>query len=209
MTHLLHIDCSPRELDSVSRQLSEAFVAAWQQGCPGRSTTYRDLGTHPVPPIDAEWIVGAYTPPDRHLPETEVAIALSNRLVDELCSADMIVVGLPMYNFTVPAQFKAYIDQVVRMGRTFDRDAQGNYRGLVPPGKRAIVIVTSGGSYRPGTPSAALDFLTPYVRHIFELIGIREIQFVWADHLGCGGEVRHRAIAAAHEALMGLLRQRV
>lgn len=125
----------------------------------------------------------------------EFALKISDELIDELFAADFLVFGIPMYNYSVPANFKAYIDQIVRVRRTFAIDSDG-YKGLVS-GKRAVVITTRGGSYA-GSP---LDFQEPYLQAVFEFIGITDTAFIHAENLAMGTEERQRAIASAHTAI--------
>lgn len=188
MTHLLHLDSSPRSFSaatdshqSVTRMLTQEFVTAWKSKHFDRTITYRDLGHHPVPAVDEQWIAAAYTPPEQRTPDLLDALQTSDELIDEFLAADVCVLGIPMYNFSVPSTFKAYIDQIVRIGRTFTVDADG-FRGLVH-GKQIIVITARGGNFRPGTPFAAYDHQEPYLRTIFGFMGITDIQFIHADRL--------------------------
>jgi FMN-dependent NADH-azoreductase len=119
MKRLLHIDSSPRGNRSHSRRLSREFVEQWKQAHPSDVVIYRDIGRNPVPHIDESWIAAAFAPPEQHTPDLQEAIRLSDLLVDEFLAADIYVIGVPMYNFSVPSVFKAYIDQIVRIGRTF------------------------------------------------------------------------------------------
>lgn len=98
--------------------MTREFVEQWKHAHPGDTVTYRDIGRNPVPHVDEAWIAAAYAPPDQSLPQPE-AIQISDRLVDEFLAADLYVMGIPMYNFSIPSTFKAYIDQIVRPGRTF------------------------------------------------------------------------------------------
>jgi FMN-dependent NADH-azoreductase len=198
MTHILHIDASPRGDRSVSRTLSHDFVAEWKAAHPNDTVTYRDLGHYPVPFVTEEWIAAAYSR-DPHTPEQATAIQLSNELVDELLAADCYVFGIPMYNFSVPANFKAYLDQVVRPGRTFSVGEKG-FDGLVH-NKKATIVTTSGGSYAQGSPAQSYDLETPYLKLILGFIGITDIEFIHADRLESGDEARSLAIANARSAI--------
>ena len=111
MAHLLHIDSSPRGERSRSRRFTREFVEAWKQVHPNDTVTYRDIGRNPVPHINEQWIAAGYTPAEQRTPELWQAIEKSDRLVDELLAADIYVMGVPMYNYSVPSGFKAYIDQ--------------------------------------------------------------------------------------------------
>jgi FMN-dependent NADH-azoreductase len=134
-------------------------------------------------------------------------LAVSDELVDELLRTDVLVLGVPMYNFGIPAMLKAYIDQIVRVGRTFafDPAAPNPYAPLVPPGKRAYVIVSTGDSgYQPGGPLADLNQVEPYLRTVFGFIGIEDPQFVYAGNDEFGGERLSASLAAAHDRVAEL-----
>ncbi len=199
MTHILHLDASPRGDRSVSRTLSKEFIANWKATHPSDTVTYRDLGHHPVPLVDEPWIAAAYSAPVQHTPEQAAAIRPSNELVDEFLAADRYVFAVPMYNFSIPANFKAYIDQIVRVGRTFSVDETG-YKGLVH-NKKMTIITAQGGTYPEGSPTHAYDLQTPYLKLIFGFIGIIDIDFVHADGLAFGDDDRASAIANARFAL--------
>ena len=135
MTTLLHIDASARSgrsgtdpHGSHSRRLTDRFVRQWLAAQPDSEVVYRDVGQQPPAPVSAEWIHAAFTPEAQREPWMHEALRQSDELVDELMRADVIVAGVPMYNFGPPAQFKAYIDNIVRVGRTFgfDRSRAGD-----------------------------------------------------------------------------------
>ncbi|MBD1868650.1 FMN-dependent NADH-azoreductase [Cyanobacteria bacterium FACHB-471] len=199
MAHILHIDVSPRGDRSVSRTLSKEFVNDWKAAHPDDTVTYRDLGHNPVPLVTEPWIAAAYSSPEQHTPEQAEAIRISNELVDEFLAADRFVFALPMYNFSISASFKAYIDQIVRVGRTFAVDENG-YKGLVH-GKKALVVAAQGGSYPEGSPAHSYDMQTPYLQLILGFMGITDLQFIHADNLMGGEEGRKQAIANAQSAL--------
>lgn len=199
MTHLLHVDASPRGERSVSRTLSHEFVERWQAAHPGSTVTYRDLGHAPIPHVTEAWIAAAFSAPNEHTPEMTDAIRLSDMLIDELLAADCYVFGVPMYNFSVPSGFKAYIDQIVRAGRTFAVTESG-YKGLVE-GKKALVITAEGGVYRPGSPAADYNFHEPYLRAILGFMGITDVNVIHADGLAMGDEARSKSLAEARDAI--------
>ena len=173
MTQLLHLDASPRGSRSHSRALSAEVVAALTAVEP-TSVVYRDLGHGGLPFIDEAWIAAAFSDPATHSPELQDAIRLSDELVDELLAADVVVIGTPMYNFGVPAVLKAYIDQIVRVGRTFS----GEYQGLAV-GKKVYVVSARGASgYRAGEAMAAMDYEAAYLHAVFGLIGITDVTVV-------------------------------
>jgi FMN-dependent NADH-azoreductase len=181
MSTLLHIDSSARGERSVSRQLTRDFANTWKQAHPGGKIIYRDLGHDHVPLVTENFIAAAFSPPDALSPELRSALAISDELIGELEAANEYVFGVPMYNFSVPAAFKAYIDQIVRVGRTFAVDESG-YKGLIG-GKKATVITSSGGVYRTGSPAASFNLQEPWIRSILGFIGIIDIEFVVADGL--------------------------
>ena len=199
MAHILHLDSSPRGERSYSRRLSDKFITAWKTAHPEDTLTYRDLGHNPVPHVDEPWIAAAFSPPEARTPELNEAIKLSDELVDEFLAADRYVCGVPMYNFSVPSTFKAYIDQIVRVNRTFAVNEQG-YQGLVQ-GKKMLIFTASGGSYRQGTPAAGYDFQEPFLRAIFGLVGITDITFMRADNLSAGDDAVEQSLAEVDTAI--------
>ncbi len=167
--NILHIDSSPRGERSHSRALTHAFVEQLKASHSDLSVSYRDLGHAPVPHVDEAWIKSAYSDPSERTDVDKQAIAFSDELVDELLAADIIVLGAPMYNFSIPSTLKAYIDQVVRVGRTF---TYPDYEGLATGKKMFILCARGGGGYAPGEPMHDSNFQDPYFKTIFGLIGI-------------------------------------
>ena len=196
---LLHLDASPRGARSNSRKLGQDFLAAFRSAQPDARITVRDIGREPPPFVSEAWVEGAFAPVESHSPSAREAIAVSNRYVDELLAADQIVITTPIYNLSLPAALKAWIDQVVRVGRTFAKGDQG-YEGLAK-GKRAIIVVTSGSDFRPGTPGGAYNFLEPYLRAVLGFIGITDVQFVYAHSQGAGADTSSAALAEAQAAV--------
>lgn len=196
MTCILHLDSSPRGERSLSRALTSEFNRTWQQIYPEDKIVYRDLGHNPVPFVDELWIAAAFNSAEQLTPELKSAIEISDELIDEFLAAKVCVFGIPMYNYSIPANFKAYIDQIIRIGRTFAVTSSG-YEGLVKDQKKILVITTRGGSYE-GSP---LDFQEPYLKAIFELIGITDITFIHAENLAMGEEARHQSLTKARTAI--------
>ena len=186
MSKILVITASPRGERSVSRTLTTAFGQDWAKNHPEDTVLLRDIGHHPVPHVSEAWIVGTFAPPEAQTPESKAAMAISDQLVEEFLSADRYVFGVPMYNLNIPSTFKAYIDQIVRVGKTFSVGANG-YEGLVK-GKKALFITSSGGSFQAGSPYAPYNFQEPYLRAIFGFIGVTDAQFVVADNMNAGDE---------------------
>lgn len=173
--NILHLDSSPRGERSHSRQLTRAFVQELKTSHPDAQVVYRDLGHNPPPHVDELWIAAAYSDPSTHTPDQQAAIQISEELIAELVAADLIVIGVPMYNFSVPSTFKAYIDQVVRAGRTF---TYPGYEGLVLNKKMFLLEARGGGGYDPGQQMAGANHQDTYLRAIFGLIGITDITVV-------------------------------
>jgi FMN-dependent NADH-azoreductase len=180
--------------------LTKEFVNSWLQIHPHDRVTYRDVGKYPVPPIDEAWIAASFNKGESLTPELANALDISNELIDELLIADRYVFGVPMYNFSVPANFKAYIDQIVRVNRTFTPD----WQGLVT-NKKMLIITSRGGSYGSETDSASLDFQEPYLRAVFEFIGITDITFIHAENLTMGDDARQRSLTTARTAIQSLI----
>ncbi len=178
MPHLLKIDVSPRGEQSVSRKLGDQFLADWQKSNPGAEITTRNLAKNDLPYVDLQWIAGAYSAPENHTEDHKAALRISDELIAELQAADHILITTPMYNLNIPAVLKAWIDHIVRVGKTFKVTPEGAYQGLLT-GKKATVIVTSSGSY-VGTPLEAYDMETPYIRAILGFIGVTDITLVRA-----------------------------
>lgn len=186
-TTLLHIDSSPLGDASVSRRLSNEFVETWKQANPHGKVITRDLAKTNFKCIDAQWISAVFSPPASLTPAQRELLALSDTLIAELEQADEWVLGVPMHNFTVPAAFRLWLDQVVRAGKTFAY-VDGSSVGLLK-NKKAHFIVASGGVYGPGSPAASFDFVQPYLKTIFGFMGVTDTTFLNAGgasaiHLG-------------------------
>lgn len=176
---LLRIDSSARR-NSVSRQLTSRFVEAWKKQNPAGQVIERDLATTPLPLITEEWTTAAHSDPARLTPVQRETLSVSETLIEELLAADTIVLGAPMYNLTVSAPLKAWIDQVVRVGRTVLYGAAGT-EGVLK-GKKVVVVTSRGGAFRPGTPTAQYDHQEPYLRHILGFIGLTDVTFIHAEN---------------------------
>jgi len=200
MAHILHIDASPRGENSFSRMLSGEFVAAWKKVHPDDSVTYRDVGRQPVPHVTEAWIAAAYSAPETWSGELRDAIRVSEQLVDEFLAADRYVFGVPMHNFSIPSTLKAYLDQIVRIDRTWSLGPEG-YKGLVQ-GRKMMVITARGGAYRPGTPTAPYDLQEPYLRLVLGFMGIVDVTFIHAEKLLSTEDAeREQSVAEARKAI--------
>lgn len=203
MTTLLHIDSSPRGDRSQSRRLTKEFVAAWQTLHAEDVIVYRDLRQTPVPHITEAWIAADFTPPETLTSEMAEILKFSDELVDEFLAADYCVFGVPMHNFSIPSNFKAYIDQIVRIGRTF-AFADGQFKGLVT-NKKILFITTRGVTYGTGSPYEGWDCQEPSLRYAFRFIGVNDLHFIHADGLDLGDEARHQGLSEAKAQIQNLV----
>jgi len=177
MPTLLNIQSSPRGGQSISRTLSHDFVAAWQAKHPDGKVVSRDLVEKQLPYVGVPWITGIFLEPDKHTAEMREALAISDELIAEVFAADEILIGTPMYNFTVPANLKAWIDLVVRPRVTHSGPPER--KGLVV-GKRCTILIASGGVYDEGLPAAASDYESGYLKRILGFIGITDVEVIRA-----------------------------
>lgn len=200
---LLHIDASPRGERSHSRRLGADFVNAWKAANPAGHVVNRDLGHNPVPLVTEAWVEGAFTAPAGHSAGAREAIAVSDALVDELLAVDELVITTPIFNFSIPATLKAWIDQISRFGRTFGVNADGAFGGLART-RRVTVIVASGSDFRLTGAYGSANFVEPYLRAIFGFIGITNLTFIYAHSLNDGNPLRESSLAEAQVAVREL-----
>lgn len=213
MLNLLHLDASARPGQSGqrphgshTRRLSARFVSRWCAARPRDRVRYRDIGLAPPSPVTGEWIHAAFTPPQQREPWMDAVLAQSDELVDELLAADLIVAGVPMYNFGVPAGFKAYIDNIVRVGRTFgfDRGRAGDpYWPMLAEADKRLVVLSSRGDhgYGPGERLQAMNHVEPSIRTAFGYIGIRRVETVAIEYDEFADARLQRSIAEAEAAV--------
>ncbi len=183
MPSLLVIQVSPRFESSTSRKLTALFVDQWRAAHPAGRVVARDLARTQLPYVDLPWIGGAFTPPEQHSPESAAAIAVSDELVGELQAADHIVIGTPMYNFSIPAALKAWIDHIVRVGVTVSPDNVG-----LLTGKKATIILASGGDFSPGSPVEKYNQASGYLRQVLAWIGVTDVEIILANRGRAGME---------------------
>lgn len=197
---LLHIDSSVLGPHSVSRQVSGAIVDRLRQANPDLEITYRDLGATPLSHLSGSHLAAAQGAPA----QAELAhdLAAGQAALDEFLAADIVVLGAPMYNFTIPSQLKAWIDRIVIAGKTFKYGAQGA-EGLAG-NKRVIIAISRGGFYGAGTPAAFGEHLETYLRWVFGFIGVKDPEFISADGIQIGPEHREKALAGALQAATDL-----
>jgi len=197
--NLLQIDSSARA-SSESRKLTARFVQKWKLENPTGAVTERDLATTSLPHITDAWSA-TYGDPANLTAEQREYLAVSDELIEELRAADTVVIGAPMYNHMISWELKAWIDQVVRVGKTLLYGSNGP-QGLLT-GKRAVVITARGGSYPEGSPRAAVDFQGPYLRHILKTLGFTGVTFIHAENVM--GPQAEASRAGAIEAIHGVI----
>ena len=199
---LLHIDSSILGSHSVSRVLSREIVDAEVRRQPGLKVAYRDLAAQPLDHITGMHLAARQSGTADFPLSVQKDIARGDAALEEFLAADVIVVGTPMYNFTIPSQLKAWIDRLAVAGKTFAYGPDGP-TGLLP-GKKIIVASSRGGIYSPGAPAAFLDHQETYLKAIFGFMGITDIQFVRAEGVAVA-DARPKAMEAARAAILGLL----
>lgn len=188
---ILHIDSSALGTYSVSRQLTADIVAELKRAAPDAVVDYHDLAAQPL----THWTPVADA--------ADPAAVLGNKVLEDFLAADVVVVGAPMYNFTISSQLKAWLDRVLVAGKTFRYTANGP-EGLAG-GKRVIVASSRGGFYGKDSAGAAMDFQEPYLRATFAFIGIGEVEFVRAEGLAVGDEHKSTALKSARDAIHTLV----
>jgi FMN-dependent NADH-azoreductase len=216
MTTLLHLDASARPgmsgqtpHGSHTRRLTHRFVEQWRRLRPHDAVLVRDVGLQPPAPVSGDWIHAAFTPPAARAPWMHDVLAASDALVDELLHADVLVLGVPMYNFGVPAPFKAWIDNIVRVGRTFGfdrgRDGDPYWPLLADAGKRVVILSSRGDyGYHTGGRVALMNHVEPSVTTALGYIGITDVRGVAIEYDEYGGDRLAASIAAAEREVDAL-----
>ncbi len=199
MKELLHIDSSIFGSGGQSSQLGAYFLERWKAAHPDSNIVSRNLATDPVPHLDGNAVMAFMGDPDGLTEGQSEAVARSAALIGEIQQADVVVIGLPMYNFGVPSTLKAWIDHIARAGVTF-RYTESGPEGLLK-GKKVYVLAARGGIYQ-GTPA---DSQTPYLQSIFGLMGLDDVTFVYAEGLNMGDEAKAAAVEAARKQIEELV----
>lgn len=173
MRSLLVVEASPRGEQSMSRGLTKRFVEAWKKNNPDGRVVERDLMKTDLPFVDLPWLGAYFTPPEQHTPRMKELLRLSDDLVAEILAADDIAIGTPVYNYNIPAVLKAYVDHIVRKGKTLGFAGEGLVHG-----KKCTILMASGGVYTEGSPIRDRDIATTYLRLILKVIGIENVTVV-------------------------------
>jgi len=198
---LLHIDASIQGANSASRQLSAAVVERLRKATPDLEITYRDLAAQPLSHLSGEHLAAS----QGAAPESSAVqqdLAASQAALEVFLAADIVVIGAPMYNFTIPSQLKAWIDRILVAGKTFRYGASGP-EGLAG-NKRMIIAISRGGLYGAGAPAAVLEHLETYLRGVFGFIGVTNPELIVAEGLGLGPEQRAGSMQRALQTIGAL-----
>jgi FMN-dependent NADH-azoreductase len=204
MKTLLVINSSGRVTRSITRQLTKRFAEGWLRSHPAGNVIDRDVGLFPPSMLNEDWIAAAYSPSESHTPRMTAALAESEMLVSELERADAIVIGAPMYNFGMTSQLKAYFEQVIRVGRTFDfnhDDEATPYRPLLASKPVTIITSTGSGGFEPGGENAASNFLDAPLVISLSLMGLVDIKFIRMGFAGDHGERFAASLAVAEREI--------
>lgn len=202
MTKILHINSSVRSADSISRKVTREFLNKWQTREPNAVIVERDLAANPLPHLTEQTLGAFFTPADKRTPEQVQIAKLSESLVQELFDADIIVIGAPMYNFSITSGLKAWVDHVARAGVTFKYGENGPV-GLLT-GKKVYIFTTSGGVYSQG-PAAVMDFAGTYLRAVLGFIGLADVKVIYSEGLAMGDASVDTALAQTSNTINELL----
>lgn len=217
MSSILHVDSSARSGSSDNqahgshtRRLGERFIRRWMAACPGDVVVHRDVGSEAPAAVSARWVHAAFTPQAQREPWMHAVLERSDVLVDEVLAADLLVIGAPMYNFGMPAQLKAWVDNIVRVGRTFgfDRD-----RGEIPywpmlagQGRRAVILASRGDfGYSPGGRLDADNHVERGLMTALRYIGIEQFECVAVEYDEFGGARLQASLAQAERDIDALV----
>jgi FMN-dependent NADH-azoreductase len=192
MKQVLIINASPRNKKSHSKKLTQRFVNNWEEKYPDDAFIYREVGLNIIPPIDEKWIASAFIEPKDRTKENQQNLALSNILVEELQKSDIYVIGTPMYNWSIPSGLKAYIDQIMRINETWKFPSgkpDGNYIGLLENKKLFILSSRGDSGYNEGEKNEHMNYQTTYLKFIFSIMGVKDIEIISLDNEEYGGEL--------------------
>ncbi len=194
--NILHISSSARRSQSYSNRVAQRVLDELRGRNPGAAVVTRDLARDPLPHIDEDFVTATRSPDGPQTDEQRALLKLSDALVDELLAADVVVIGTPMINFTIPSTLKSWLDYVARAGRTFSYSEAGP-KGLAT-GKQVILVAAKGGVYA-GNP--ALDFQVPYLKSVLGFLGMTDVEVLEVEGTAYGPEIAEKAVEAASNKL--------
>ncbi|GBG15748.1 FMN-dependent NADH-azoreductase [Novimethylophilus kurashikiensis] len=193
--NILQINSSARSQGSYSTRLAGVVAERLVDQHPQAKITLRDLGRNPHPMLDEQTLGALFTPAEQRTPEQAARVALDDALISEVQAADVLVIGVPMYNFSIPTLLKNWIDAIARVGVTF-RYTENGPEGLLK-GKKAYVVQASGGVHSH-TPT---DTITPYLKTVLAFLGIVDVEFVYAEGLSMGPDAEQNGLDAAYQQI--------
>lgn len=192
MRKILVINASTRDEKSHSRTLTKLFVKTWSKNYPEHTYIHREVGLTPIPHITNEWIAASFIKVENRTEENQKPLELSNILVKELKEANIYVIGVPMYNWSIPSGLKSYIDQIMRINETWkfrSGKPDGDYVGLLENKKLFILSSRGDSDYGEGEINAHMNFQTNYLKTIFNIMGVQDIKIISLDNEEYGGEL--------------------
>jgi len=205
MNKVLVINASARKQRSLSRYMTNVFLETWLENSPNDKVTYRDVGQDNIPHVSEAWIAAAFCPADQRTEENREALKISDQLISELQQADIIVLGTPMYNWSIPSALKAYFDQVLRVNETVSLNKatpENLYNGLLKNKKVFVLMVRGNGGYSLGDFNEHLDFQTKYIETVFNIMGLEDIQQVIVEGVDLGGNPIEEAARKVKELIV-------
>jgi FMN-dependent NADH-azoreductase len=200
---LLHIDSGILGTASVSRQLSANAVAEWRTQHPNTEVVYRDLVAQPLTHLAGDQLFAAAADPSQQSLEMRAVLAESGKVLEEFLDADVVVIGAPMYNFSIPSQLKAWIDRIAIKGKTFAYTEYGP-KGLAG-GKTVVIASARGGFYGATSPVAAWDHQETYLKTVFGFLGVTDVRFLRAEGVNVSPEQKEKAIHEANASVANLV----
>ncbi|TYA74719.1 FMN-dependent NADH-azoreductase [Seonamhaeicola marinus] len=192
MNNILIINASVRNEKSHSRKLTQLFKDNWKKKNPNDNFTDREVGLEKIPPIDEEWIKGAFIKPNQRTKENQKGVELSDKLVKEFKAHNIYVLGTPMYNWSIPSGLKSYIDQLMRINQTWkfrSGEPDGDYVGLLENKKMFILSSRGDTGYGKNEKNAHMNFQTTYLKFVFGIMGIKDISVISLDNEEFGGDI--------------------
>lgn len=208
MTKILRIDVSARKERSLTRGLSQRFVDEWLKQHPSDKIVLRDIGMNPPPAISEDWIAATFTPEQERTEAQQATLQLSDTLIDEVESADIILLAVPMYNYGMPAALKAWFDQIVRVNKTFSFDLARGDEPLEPilSGKQLVILSSRGEfGFGPGGVNEHLNHLEPHIRTCSKFLGTIQDHSIAIEYQEFGDERHKQSIENAHRAIPKLV----
>lgn len=202
---ILHIESSPLGERSITRKLGAKVLAQLKAQTPDLKVITRDLAAEPLPHLNGAILAGYFTPADQRDPVVAMAVAPSDKAVDEILAADVIVIGAPMWNFGIPSVLKAWIDHIARAGLTFKYTSTGPLP-LIPAGKQVIVVSSRGGVYSQG-PASIMDHQESYLKTVLGFLGLTDVSFVRAEGVALGEDAVKSALGAADAQIQSVLKR--